>query len=181
MAKGKLLSIQGEQEEAEVLTLWATDDEVAEFVEGANDQHLVCRERGRHAWKAIRSSGGLVFTGVTKDEYPERRETCPDCQAVERIEVWDVKFYASGKKKGQVKSCALLEVDYAYIDRAYLNKPHAGRMKPKQIKGAVGRMALETSHFSSTDYRKMISDAKAARAAREAAVKRNQMTLVNTA
>lgn len=175
-----LTSIQGERQEERELTLWATDDEVAEFVEGANDRHLICRERGRHDWQAIRRTG-LVFTGVTKDDYPERRLTCPDCQAAERVEVWDVKFYASGAKKGQVKSCVLLSSYTHYIDAAYQNKKHVGRMRPGQIRGAVGAMALTGQHFGASEYRAMIAEAKRARKDREAAVKRNQMKLVETA
>lgn len=171
-------SIQGEQQEERELTLWATDDEVAEFVEGAIDKHLICRERGRHDWKAIRTTG-LVFTGVTRDDFPERRQTCPDCQAVEKVEVWDVKFYQSGAKKGQVRSCVLL-TDYThYTDTAYQNKRGAGRMRPKQIRAAVGAVALTGQHFSAQEYRALIAKEKQARKDREAAAKRSQMSLVS--
>lgn len=180
MTKAKVLSIQGEQQEEVELTLWATDDEVAEFVEGAIDRHLICRERGRHNWRAIKTSG-LVFTGVTKDDFPERRQTCPDCQAVERVEVWEVNFFASGAKKGRVKSCKLLSSYTHYTDSAYQNKPHAGRMRPGQIRASVGAMMLENAGYSAQQYRTMITEAKKARKSREAASKRAQMTLVNTA
>ena len=124
-----------QQEEVE-LTLWATDDEVDEFVRGANDQHLICRERGRHDWQAIRTTG-LVFTGITKDDYPERRTACPICRAVERVEVWDVKF--TQQRRGQGQTLRAAHCYTHYIDDATRTQMHAGRMQPRQIRGAVGR------------------------------------------
>lgn len=169
----KVLSIQGEQQEQEALTLWASDDEVAEFVDGADDKHLICRERGRHDWKSIRGSGaGLVFTGTTLDDFPERRQLCPDCEAVERIEVWDVKVAKGGKDRGKVSRCILLEVKFRYVEDGYLNKD-TGRMKPKQIKAAVGSAALKGK-----SYRDVMGQAREAQKKRIAEARQRQLALV---
>jgi hypothetical protein len=173
----KVLSIQGEQQEQVQETLWATDDDVAGFVEGADDKHLICRERGRHDWRSIRQEGrGLVFTGTTLDDFPERRQLCPDCKAVERVEVWDVKYVKGGKDRGKVSRCELLSVSFRYVDDGYQNKTGHGRMKPKQIKAAVGTVALR-----GMSYREVMAQARKAQEERKkliAEARRRQLALV---
>lgn len=61
---GAVRSIQGEQAEHSTSTrVRASDDDVDAYVDGASDEVLACRERGRHLFPTIRQAG-IHFTGV---------------------------------------------------------------------------------------------------------------------
>lgn len=168
----KVVSIQGERQEEEALTLWATDGEVDDFVREADDKYLLCRDRARHGYRTVKQAvaDGLEFCGETHDGFLERRELCPDCEAVERVEVWDV---GHNPRSGRVTRCKLVRAYTYYVDEAYQNKTGAGRMKPRQIRESIASQALGTR-----SYRKLVADAKKRQAERREAARKAQLELV---
>src|SRR5918995_6646688 len=143
-------SIQGEQQVEIQDTLWATDDEVSEFVAGADDGILACRERGRHFFPPTRVSK-MHFYRITREGRWERRVPCEVCRHVApngtpgeprvvKVELWDIKH-----KRNKVlrNGCQLVRSYLDYVDPTYLNKTGRGRMKPKQIQAVVGSVELE--------------------------------------
>lgn len=170
----KVVSIQGEKQQEDELTLWASDAEVDTFVQHADDRHLVCRDRARHAYRTVKQAvaDGLRFTGQTADGFLERREICPDCRAVERVELWDVRHNSHNK----VTRCVLVNAYTHYVDTSYQNAPGSGRMKPKQIREAVASLAL-----NGMSYRSLVQDAQKTKKARLDEARKAQLALLTDA
>lgn len=138
---GQPASIQGEQQQAASATLWASDEEVMEYVQSVADAVLACRQRGRHFFLSIQDTG-MVFVRVTATGLLVRRAGCESCGCVVRVELWDVRH-----KRDVVTRAELVDSFLDYTDSSYLGKPGHGRMKPKQIRNAVATLALQGQSF----------------------------------
>lgn len=133
-------SIQGEQQEQYYDTLWASDEAVAEWVDDADEGFVICRERARHGYRRVKRGERLSFVAKTKTGFYVRRELCPDCKAVQLVEL-----YALRPKKGTKNIIAEAErvLSYpVYVNKAYLGKPGFGRMKPGKVRDAIVSHAL---------------------------------------
>ena len=144
-------SIQGEQQEAIKVNLWASDAEVQAYIDRTPDEVLECRERGRHLFPGIRR--GMIFSGVTSSGLMIRRVGCVVCQYQEpsplagmprviRIETWDVRHH-----RGTITRCDLAGAYTAYRDPSYLGKKGQGRIKPKQIRNELGTIMFKGQKF----------------------------------
>lgn len=174
----KVLSIQGEQEQDVQETLWASDESVDTFVRDVDERFLLCRDRVRHGYRTVTQAvaAGLEFTGETPDGFLERRELCPDCKAVERVEVWDVSH---NRRTGKVTKCKLISSYTHYVDMTYQNARGEGRMKATQIRSAIATQAM-----GETNYRKLVADAKKRQKERQEAQRaamKAQLELVDSA
>jgi len=132
---GGELSIQGEQQAEHYQTLWADEGTVSEWVDEAEEGYIVCRERARHGYKRVKRGEALSFVGKTKSGYYVRRDLCPDCQAVELVELWLLQ-----PKKGtkNIVDKAVRVLSYPnYIKKDYQGKPGNGRMKPGMIRDVL--------------------------------------------
>jgi hypothetical protein len=135
-----LRSIQGERADQVAGEMWATDDQVDEFVRSVGEWVLVCRERGRHAFAPVRVTG-MRFEGVTPDGLFIRRVSCDDCGMVVRVELWEVR-----QKRGVITRVELVSATLDYTP-GYLGKPGTGRMRPRQIRNAVASLELSGQNF----------------------------------
>lgn len=129
------LSIQGIAQKAREETLWASDDDTAEWIERADDGWIICKQRSRHGYLRAKRGDRLRFTGKTKTGYFVRRILCPDCKAVELVELWVLK-----PKRGTKNIIAEAEVVASYpnyLDKNYLAAPGTGRMKTSKIRQMI--------------------------------------------
>jgi hypothetical protein len=146
-----LPSIQGEYEQVTVDAMFASDEDVAAYVETASPGVRACRERGRHLFAPTQVTG-MVFVGVDEAGLLIRRVDCDSCGMVERVELWDVRHH-----RGKVTRAVLVSAKPAYKDPAYLNKAGKGRMTPKQV-----RNALATIELGGLDFRQLLKAARSA-------------------
>lgn len=137
-------SIQGEQQSTTDAHLYATDDQVDEYIRRMSDGVINCRERGRHSFAPVRVTG-MHFVGVTPLGLLVRRVLCDSCLMVERVEEWDVRH-----KRGKVTRAELVSARLDYLDPTYRADRGHGRMRPRQIRNAVASLALEGSSFRET-------------------------------
>lgn len=154
-------SIQGEQIDTAERAAWATSKEVEDYVAKASEDVIECRERGRHTFPSVRKS--MTFSRLDPTTGLLVREVgcvaCADQQGnfrVVRVELWDVRHH-----KGEVTLCELASASTVYRGSDYLATPGSGRMKPKQIRNALGTEALKGA--------KIVTIRKAAVAASKAA------------
>jgi hypothetical protein len=139
----ELTSIQGEQQE-EAAPLYATDDEVDEWVRQASEGAIVCQSDGRHHFPPARKTG-IRFVGVTPLGLFIRRVLCDSCLMVERVEEWDVRHVGDRVTRAEFVSAKL-----DYLDPTYLAERGHGRMKPKQVRNAVASVLLAGVSFRDT-------------------------------
>ena len=136
------VSEQQEQLDGRTPVLWATEDQVASFVASANDDVIICRERGRHFFKGVGRGGSLKFTGINREGLHVRRIVCDDCVCVERVELWELLH-----KRGKIYRANLVAAHLDYLDPTYLGEPGQGRMKTKQVREALVTLALTGQSF----------------------------------
>lgn len=149
------LSIQGEAQRRRAETLWATDTEVAIYVQGQPDGVVNCRERGRHQYPgtrlALTDKDAPPFTDITPEGWYVREIGCTSCQHVNddgtpgpfrvvRIEHWHLLHNARGVIKEN--GAQLVRARPQVVDPDYLNPPGQGRIKPRSVRGAVMSAAM---------------------------------------
>lgn len=129
------LSTQGEQQQKIESTLWASDADTARWLEDAKDGWVVCKQRVRHGYQRAKRGERLHFTGKTKSGYYVRRILCPDCKAVELVELW---VFIPKKGTKNIIGEAELWISYPnYLDKDYLAAPGTGRMKTSKIRQLI--------------------------------------------
>jgi hypothetical protein len=150
------VSIQGERQRARQAALWASDSEVAIYVQGQPDGVVDCRERGRHQYPgsrlALSHPDAPPFTDITPEGWYVREIGCESCRKVNddgtpgmfrviRIEHWHLLHNSRGViKEGGAQ---LVRAHPKIVDPAYLNPPGQGRIKPRSVRGAVMSAALK--------------------------------------
>jgi hypothetical protein len=155
-------SIQGEQQQVIAETLWASDEDTAEWINKADDGWIICKQRSRHGYQRAKRGDRLQFTGKTKSGYYVRRVLCPDCKAVELVELWIFK-----PKRGTQNIIGAAELVGAYpnyLDRSYLAAPGTGRMKTSKI-----RQLIVTDAMTGVDLREIEKEIAAYEAERRRA------------
>lgn len=153
-----LPSIQGEQQEAEQLDLFMSQEEVDRYVDTVDDRILDCRERARHLYPTVKQSG-LRFVGVDEETgLMIRRVMCPHCELAERIEYWDVQHKGSRVTRCQFVSAITVYHTERRPDgsiRKYTAPPGRGRMTSKRVRNAVA-----TGLLGGANYRAVLKDAR---------------------
>lgn len=133
-------SIQGEQQ-PESRYVPASQDDVDEYVEGASDGVLDCRQGRRHPFPPFRKNE-LHFTAVDEDDNFVRQIECPSCQCATRIEKW---AWIGGPKTGRMEFVDS-HIDYhpnRHTGEVYLAKPGTGRYTPRAVKNSMATMAMK--------------------------------------
>ena len=126
------LSIQGERQREIEETLWASDDELRAWLNEAHPGWVVCKERVRHGYTRAKRGERLHFTGKTKKGYYVRRVLCPDCKAVEMVELWT--FIPRKGTKNKIGEAEMILSYPNYVDKNYLAVPGTGRMKTQRLR-----------------------------------------------
>lgn len=144
--KHEPLSEQGEQQE-EFAALYASPEEVDEYLTGQAEGVVICRERGRHDYPSVRREG-LHFDGVdTTTGLHIRRVRCRCCNLVDLIELWDVQH--RGDRVTRVERVSS-RPDYSprgVHGERYLGPAGHGRMTPKMVRNAVATTQLKGVSF----------------------------------
>lgn len=137
---GEPLSIQGVAEQAREETLWASDAEHRAWLEDASDGWVTCKERVRHGYRRAKRGERLHFRGKTKSGYYVRRELCPDCKAVELVELWMLKPKRGTKN---IVDEAEMVLSYPnYVDKSYLATPGTGRYRARTFRQIIVTEAM---------------------------------------
>jgi hypothetical protein len=129
------LSKQGEQQQVVEDTLWASDEEIRAWLEAAHPGWVICKERVRHGYTRAKRGDRLHFTGKTKRGLYVRRVLCPDCKAVEMVEMWD--FVPKKGTKNMIGEARLALSYPNYVDKNYLAVPGTGRMKTQRLRELI--------------------------------------------
>lgn len=133
-------SIQGEQQAGQIAMVLMGDDDVDAYVNSVSDAVIACRERGRHLYPPMRSTG-LVFTEITDDGLFVRRLECMCCHLVDRVEFWEVR--GSGKNRRYVPVYARPDYKRGPNGERYLAKSGNGRMTAKMVRSAIASQILQ--------------------------------------
>lgn len=134
------LSTQGERERVHHQAIWASPDETAQWVEEADEGWLVCRERVRHGYVRAKRGQRLRFVSKTRSGLYVRRELCPDCKAVELVELYELVPRRGTKN---TVDDAVLVVSYPnYLIKGYLGKKGEGRKRTRDIRHAINVAGL---------------------------------------
>jgi hypothetical protein len=135
----KIVSIQGEQQEAKQETLWASNDQVDDFCRKVNPKYLPCRGRARHFFPQPVPSEALTFDRIDADGWWVREVDCLICGNAYQVQRWDVKH-----RSGKISRCDKLDAKTQYHNPdEYLMPVGTGRAKAKQVESAVASQALE--------------------------------------
>lgn len=134
------LSIQGEKESRQIAMVFMEDDDVDAYVNSVSDAVIACRERGRHLFPPMRTTG-LVFTEVTDDGLFVRRLECMCCHLVDRVEFWETR--GSGKNRRYVPVAARPDYKRGPNGERYLAKSGNGRMTAKMVRSAIASQILQ--------------------------------------
>lgn len=133
-------SIQGEQAERSTSTrVRASDDDVDAYVDGASDEVLACRERGRHLFPTIRQAG-IHFTGVDDTGLLLRRLRCGCCRMAVKVEKWEGLQIGDRTRFRRVTST--LEYRTSDDGQTYLAPTGTGFITPRQVGDAIASQAL---------------------------------------
>lgn len=148
---GNVHSIQGERQEARQLDLFASQENVDEYVRKSDDGVLACRESGRHPFPPTRQHG-LRFNGVDPETgLMTRYVDCPSCELAYRVELWDVQHEGNKVTRCELVSAAT-KYRTQYLNdgtvRRYIAPPGHGRMQPKRIRNAIATGLLGGMSYS---------------------------------
>ena len=113
--------------------------DVDRYVDGASEEVIACRERGRHLWPSMRKAK-LVFTDVTEDGLLVRRVLCECCQLARRIEYWETVGRGRNTRYQPVGSS--IEYLTGSDGERYLGPQGRGRMTNKMIRNSMVTAAL---------------------------------------
>ena len=146
MSQPVLKSIQGERQDTVAVTLYMDPADVDSYVDSANADVVICRERGRHDFPTIRETG-MHFVDVDALGLHIRRVRCKCCKLVDLIEQWDIRHRGDTVTRAERASG---RPDYSPRGRngeRYLGPAGRGRMTPKMVRGSVATGQLKGQSF----------------------------------
>jgi hypothetical protein len=135
-----LRSIQGEALDEQGV-LFASPEDVDQYVDQATDGIRACREAGRHPFPGVARARGAIFSAVTEEGLLVRELECPQCLCAVRVELWE--SYGRGK----AARVRFLSASVSYREgpdgERYLSPPGRGRMTQRAIKESIATAALD--------------------------------------
>jgi len=175
------LSRQGEEQAARQAQIWASPTEVAIYVAGQPDGVVDCRERGRHQYPgsrlALSDPDAPPFTDITPEGWYVREIGCTSCRKINddgtpgpfrivRIEHWHLLH----NKRGIIteNGAQLVRARPEVRDPDYLNPRGQGRIKPRDVRGAVMSLHVKGLNVNTITREIRERQAEQARLVREA-------------
>lgn len=134
-----LPSIQGTQQQVDARGQVASPDDVDLYVDGASDEIVECRERGRHPFPTIRSTG-LTFNDM-EGELFVRHVVCPCCGCAVRRELWE--WVGRGKYGRMVFVSASVSYRKNTRGETYPVPPGRGRVTSRAVKDSLATRAMQ--------------------------------------
>lgn len=139
LKRDRKLSIQGGRVVAKEEGMFMSEGDVDEYVRGASESVLTCRERGRHMFPSIRMIG-VDFEGVDDLGLLIRRVKCLCCKLAVRVERWEARGRGANVRYRPVASST--QYVTGEDGQTYLGPSGRGRMTPKMIQEAVATTEL---------------------------------------
>lgn len=134
-----VLSIQGEAQH-DAGTLFASPEDVDQYVDQATDGIRACREAGRHPFPGVARVRGAIFSAITEDGLLVRELVCPQCRCAVRVELWE--SYGRGKAARVRFLSASVTYRPGPDGERYPAPPGRGRITQRAVKESIATAAL---------------------------------------